>query len=59
MVNVLASSAIDLGFEPDRVKPMTIKLVHVFSDSSPLSAQNNEEKEKSFGVKCPSGTTCL
>ena len=36
MVSVLASSAVDCGFEPDRVKPKTIKLVFV---ASPLSTQ--------------------
>ena len=37
MVSVLASSAVDCGFEPDRVKPKTIKLVFV---ASPLSTQH-------------------
>ena len=37
MVSVLASSAVDRGFEPDRVKPKTIKLVFV---ASPLSTQH-------------------
>jgi hypothetical protein len=37
MVNVLALSAVDRGFEPDRVKPKTIKLVFV---ASPLSMQH-------------------
>ena len=36
MVSVLASSAVDRGFEPGRVKPKTIKLVFV---ASPLSTQ--------------------
>ena len=34
MVSVLASTAVDRGFEPDRVKPKTIKLVFV---ASPLN----------------------
>jgi hypothetical protein len=34
MVSVLASSAVDLGFEPGRVKPKTIKLVFVASSLS-------------------------
>jgi hypothetical protein len=37
MVSVLASSAVDRGFDPDRVKPKTIKLVFV---ASPLSMQH-------------------
>jgi hypothetical protein len=37
MVSVLASSAVECGFEPDRVKPKTIKLVFV---ASPLSTQH-------------------
>ena len=31
IVSVLASSAVDRGFEPNRVKPMTITLVFVAS----------------------------
>ena len=37
MVSVLASSVIDHRFEPDRVKPKTLKLVSV---ASPLSMQH-------------------
>jgi hypothetical protein len=37
MVSVLASSAVDRGFDPDPVKPKTIKLVFV---ASPLSMQH-------------------
>jgi hypothetical protein len=37
MVSALASSAVDCRFEPDRVKPKTIKLVFV---SFPLSMQH-------------------
>ena len=37
MVSVLAKSAVDREFEPDRVKPKTIKLVCV---ASPLSTYN-------------------
>ena len=37
MVSVLASSAVDRGFDPDQVKPKTIKLVFV---ASPLSMQH-------------------
>ena len=36
MVSVLASSAVDRGFEPGRVKPKTMKLVFV---ASPLRTQ--------------------
>ena len=39
-LSVLASSAIDCGFEPDRVKPKTIKLVFVF----PCSIKEKEQK---------------
>ena len=37
MVSLLASSSVDRGFEPGRVKPKTIKLIFV---ASPLSAQH-------------------
>ena len=43
MVSVLASSAIDRGFEPDQVKPKTMKLVCV---ASPLSTQHEGERAK-------------
>jgi hypothetical protein len=33
MVSVLASSVVDRGLSPDRVKPKTIKLVFVAQDS--------------------------
>jgi hypothetical protein len=50
---VLASSAVDRGFEP-------IKLVFV---ASPLSTQHEEERTKTgwLGIRimCPSGATCL
>ena len=37
MVSVLASSAVDRGFDPRRVKPKTITMVFV---ASPLSTQH-------------------
>ena len=37
MVNVLASSVVDRGIEPDCIKPKTIKLVFV---ASPLSTHH-------------------
>ena len=37
MVSVIASSTVDRGFEPTRVRPKTIKLVFV---ASPLSTQH-------------------
>ena len=37
MVSVLASSVVDRGFEPGRIKPKTIQLVFV---ASPLSTQH-------------------
>ena len=40
MVDVLASGAVDRGFEPGRVKPRTIKLVFV---ASPLNTQHYGE----------------
>ena len=43
MVRVPASSAVDCGFEPVRVKPKTIKLVFV---ASPLSMQHKGERAK-------------
>ena len=62
MVSVLASSAVDLGFESytNRVKPKIIKLVFV---ASPLSTQHQGEIAKTgwLGIRimCPSGATCL
>jgi hypothetical protein len=40
MVSVLASSVVDRGFEPGRVKPKTIKLVFVASSLSTRLARN-------------------
>jgi hypothetical protein len=37
IVSLLATSAVDRGFEPGRVKPKTMKLVFV---TSPLSTQH-------------------
>jgi hypothetical protein len=37
VVRVLVSSVVDRGFEPDQVKPKTIKLVFV---ASPLGTQH-------------------
>ena len=47
---VMVSSAIDLGFETDRVKPMIINLVFV---ASPLSMQHYGERVKtgSLGIR--------
>jgi hypothetical protein len=60
MVSVLASSAVDRGCEPGRVKQKTIKLVFV---ASPLSTQHEGERAKTdwLGVRimCPSRATCL
>ena len=47
MGSVLASSAVDRGFEPRWVKPKTLKLVFVAS------------KYASFRIMCPCGATCL
>ena len=46
----MVSSAIDLGFETDRVKPMIINLVFV---ASPLSMQHYGERVKtgSLGIR--------
>ena len=47
MISVLASSAIDRGFEPNRVKPKIIKLVFVASPQSTLrKARSINEKEQ-------------
>jgi hypothetical protein len=60
MVSVLASSAVDRGSSPGRVKPKTIKLVFV---ASPLSTRYYGERAKTgwlgIGIMCPSGATCL
>ena len=60
MVSVLASSVVDRGFEPGRVKPKNVKLVCV---ASPLSMQHLGERAKTgwpgIGIMCPSGATCL
>ena len=60
MVSVLALSAVDRGFEPDRVKPKTIILVFV---ASPLSTHHKGERAKTgwngIRIMCPSGATCL
>jgi hypothetical protein len=37
MISILASSAVDRGFEYDRVKPMTLKLIFV---ATPLRTQH-------------------
>jgi hypothetical protein len=54
MVSMLASSAVDRGFETGRVKPKTIKLVFVSSPQAALKEQRLE-----IGIMCPSGVTCL
>ena len=60
MVSLLASSAVDRGFKPYRVKSKTIKLVFV---ACPLSTQHYGERTKTgwLGIRimCPIGTTCL
>ena len=56
MIGVLASSAVDRGFEPRSCQPKTIKLVFVFSR---LSMQHYGERAKNgwLGIRimCPSG----
>ena len=44
IVSVLASSAVYRGFEPDRVKPKTIKLVFV----APLLSTQHKGKNKDW-----------
>ena len=60
MVSVIASSAVDRGFEPGRIEPKTVKLVFV---ASLLSTQHYGERAKTgwLGIRivCPSGMTCL
>jgi hypothetical protein len=46
MIIVLASSAVDRGFEFDRVKPKTIKLVSV---ASPLSTNIKDHAQDTKG----------
>jgi hypothetical protein len=43
MVSVLASNAVDCGFEPSRITPETIKLVFL---ASPLSTRRQGERAK-------------
>ena len=47
MVSVLASSVVDCGFKPDRVKPKTIKLVCVAS----LLRNITETEQRLFGLE--------
>ena len=58
MVSVLASSAIDRGFETRSGQPKTIKLTVV---ASPVATQHQGEKAKTgwLGIRimCPSGAT--
>ena len=60
MVGVLASGAVDRGFEPGRVKPRTIKLVFV---ASSLRTQHYGERAKigwlRIKIMCPNGVTFL
>ena len=60
MVNVLASSVIDRGFEPRSGQPSTITLVFV---ASTKSMQHYGERAKTgwLGIRimCPSGVACL
>ena len=57
MVSVLASSAVDSGFDP---RSCQTKLVFV---ASSLSTQHSGEREKTgwlrIMITCPSGATCL
>ena len=45
MVNMLALSVVDRGFDPDRVQPKTIKLVFVSSPLSIYAALRRKSKE--------------
>ena len=60
MVSVLASSAINCGYELGLVKQKNIKLIFV---ASPLRTQHYGEKAKTgwLGIRimCPSGATYL
>ena len=60
MVSVLASSAVNPGFEPRSDQTNAIKLILV---ASPLSAQHKGERANTswLGIRimCPSGATCL
>ena len=60
MASGLALSAVDGGFEPDRIKPKTIQLVFTASLVS-THHLGIRENTRWFEMKimCPSGATCL
>ena len=60
MVSVLASSAVDRGFEPGRVKPKTMKLVFVaFLQSTQHLGERTKTSWLGIRILCPSGASCL
>jgi hypothetical protein len=60
MASMLASSVVDRGFEPHRVKPKNIKLAFV---AFPLITQLKGVRSKTgwlrIRIMCPSVVTCL
>ena len=58
MVSVLASNAVDRGFEPRSGQTKDYKIYLV---ASPLSTQHYGERTKTgwLGIMGPSGATCL
>ena len=60
MAKVLASSAVDCGFEPCSVKPKIIRLVFVsFSQSSQHSKVRVKIGWHKIRITCPRAMTCL
>jgi hypothetical protein len=60
VVSVLASSAVDRGFEPGRVKQKTMKLVFVaFLQSTQHLGERTKTSWLGIRILCPSGASCL
>ena len=60
VVSMLASSAVDRGFEPGRVKPKTMKLVFVaFLQSTQHLGERTKTSWLGIRKMCPSGATYL
>jgi hypothetical protein len=60
VVSMLASSAVDRGFEPGRVKPKTMKLVFVaFLQSTQHLGERTKTSWLGIRILCPSGASCL
>jgi hypothetical protein len=60
VVSMLASSAVDRGFVPGRVKPKTMKLVFVaFLQSTQHLGERTKTSWLGIRILCPSGASCL